>query len=41
MMNRTVQLGKPLDTLRVAAEMLGSNPRVLMLYSLNIEHIRA
>jgi DNA-binding transcriptional MerR regulator len=32
MTNRTVQLEKPLYTLRVAAEMLGGHPRMLMLY---------
>jgi MerR family transcriptional regulator, heat shock protein HspR len=31
-MNRTVQLEKPLYTLGVAAEMLGSHPRTLMMY---------
>jgi DNA-binding transcriptional MerR regulator len=31
-MNRTVQLEKPLYTLGVAAEMLGSHPRTLILY---------
>lgn len=31
-MNRTVQLEKPLYSLGVAAEMLASHPRTLMLY---------